>query len=135
MPVCARARERQAQIGAATPYRGSEEANGMEKTKIRVEVDDSDGLTMVRPHRQFHGKSKTALPAELEFGEDESLFAFRPGDGEELKGRYARVEAGGLVLTSDPDLYGSEDDRRAAGLMPLKRLAWGEWNMVGDFPS
>lgn len=106
----------------------------MEKTKIRVEFDESDGLTMVRPHRQFHGRSKTAYLAELEFEEDEKLFAFIPKEGEELKGRFAQVEeAKGMVVTSDPDLYGSEDDRKAAGLMPLKRLAFGEWNMLGDF--
>jgi hypothetical protein len=106
----------------------------MEKLKFRVEFDDSDGLTMVRPHRQFHGRSKAALAAELEFDEDEAVFAFLPKDGEELKGRSFAVEgAGGLVLTSDPDLYGTDADREAAGLTPLKRLKWGEWNMLGSF--
>jgi len=106
----------------------------MEKLKFRVEFDDTDVLPMVRPHRVFYGKSKTALPAELEFGEDEPVFAFIPGPGDDLKGRSCAVEgAKGLVLTSDPDLYGTDADREAAGLMPLKRLKWGEWNMLGKF--
>ena len=106
----------------------------MEKLKFRVEFDDEDGLTMVRPHRVFHGRSKTALAAELEFGEDEDVFAFIPGPGDDLKGRSFAVEgAKGMILTADPDLYGMDADREAAGLMPLKRLKWGEWQLLGKF--
>ncbi|OPZ40874.1 MAG: hypothetical protein BWY99_00379 [Synergistetes bacterium ADurb.BinA166] len=107
-----------------------------EKMKLRVEVSESDGIRAVRPHRAFYGHSKTAHVAELEYDEDERIFAFFPVEGEELQGRSTAVpEAGGIVLTSDPSLYGTDDDRRASGKMPLKRLSWGEWNMVGDFPE
>jgi hypothetical protein len=106
----------------------------MEKLRFRVEFDDSDGLNMVRPHRQYFGRSKNALSVELEFGEDEPVFAFIANENEEMKGRSSKVEGGrGLVLTSDPDLYGTPDDRSAAGLMPLKKLKWGEWNLVGGY--
>ena len=108
----------------------------MEKLKFRVEFDDADGLTMVRPHRVFYGGSKKdragALAAELEFGEDEPVFAIMPGPGDDLKGRSCVVEgAKGLILTADPDLYGTDADREAAGLTPAKRLKWGEWNPLG----
>lgn len=100
--------------------------------KFRVEFDD-EGLPMVRPHRQFYGRSKTALAVELDFGEDEDVFAFIAKDEEELKGRSVRVDgAKGLVLTADPELYGPDSNRRSAGLMPLRRLSWGEWNLLGD---
>jgi hypothetical protein len=111
----------------------------MEKMKFKFEWDDADGVRMLRPHRHFYGRIPPRgafVEAELEFGEDEPLYAFVPSPGEEPQGRsFAAAGAGGVVLTSDPALYGSEDERRAAGRMPLKQLEWGVWNLVGDFPE
>ncbi len=112
----------------------------MEKVKFRIEYDDSDGIegmAMVRPHRTYYGrgvldKKNPPVLVELEFDEDEAVFAFAPGPGEELKGRSAAVEGKRLAVTADPDLYGTDADRTAAGLQPLRRLKWGEWNVVGE---
>lgn len=105
----------------------------MDKLKFRVEFNDEGDFKFVRPHRTFFGKSKTALPVELEFGEDEPIYGVLVQDGEDTPGRSCRVEnTPGLVLTSDPTLYGTDADRQAAGKMTLKKLNWGEWNLITD---
>ena len=103
-----------------------------EKLKFRVECDDDGISKCVRLHRQFFGRSPSALPVELEFEEDEPVFGFLAKDDEPMFGRYFKVEGGfpGLTLTSDPSLYGTDIDRENAGLMPLKRLRWGEFSLI-----
>jgi len=104
-----------------------------EKLKFRVEFNDEGEFKFVRPHRVFYGKSKKALPAELEFEEHEDVYGVLVQDGEDTPGRSCRVpETPGLVLTSDPALYGTDADRKAAGKQTLKKLNWGEWNLIND---
>lgn len=111
----------------------------MEKWKFRVEFDGSvPNFPMLRPHRQWFGpiyKNMPVHPAELEFGEDEPVYAAVCDDSEGCPGRSTRVEKiPGLVLTAEPSLFGTEADRRSAGKMPFNKMNWGEWNLLGDPP-
>jgi hypothetical protein len=107
-----------------------------EKWKMRVEFDDDGLFKMVRPHRQYFGKDPKAFPAELDFGEDESIWAALCDDSEGCPGRSVRVvEVPGLVLTAEPEQFGSEADRRAAGKMVFNRMQFGQWCLLGDMPT
>jgi len=103
-----------------------------EKLKIRVEYEQDGPLKVVRPHRQFHGRGAVAEPLlfEVEWEEHETLFAgWAPDEG--TLGRAARNEkVPELVITADPQLYGTDADRTAAGKLTLKPVRFGEWNVL-----
>jgi hypothetical protein len=107
-----------------------------EKWKLRVEFDDDGLFKMIRPHRQFFGKDPKAYLAELDFNPDESVWAAMCDDEEGTPGRSCRVtEIPGLVLTAEPEQFGNESDRRAAGKMVFNRMKFGEWNLLGEMPT
>src|SRR5512135_3621392 len=105
-----------------------------EKIKIRVEFEQDGPLLVVRPHRQFYGRSAVAEPIlfEVEWEEHEELFACaKVDDSEGTLGRSARnPKVPGLVITPDPSLYGTDADRTAASRLTFKQLKWGEWNVL-----
>jgi hypothetical protein len=108
-----------------------------EKLKIRVEFEVTDGMKMVRPHRQFFGKSAVAEPClfEIEWEEHEDLYACCDvDDSEGTLGRAARCsekdKLPGIVITADPSLYGTDADRTAAGKLTFKQIKFGEWNCL-----
>jgi hypothetical protein len=106
-----------------------------EKLKIRFEYEKDGPLQVVRPHRQFFGRQAVAEPllVEIEFEEDEALYACMCKDDEDVsKGRTVLVgdKAPGLVVTADPGLFGTDDERMAAGKLTFVRLKWGEWNIL-----
>jgi len=106
------------------------------KTIFRVEFNDEGDFKFVRPHRQYYGRDKKVVKCELELGEDEPIFATLAADEEGCPGRSIRVEGvPGLVITAEPALFGTDDERRAMGRLPLKKLEFGEWNLVTEIPG
>ena len=104
-----------------------------EKLKIRVEYEQDGPLKVARPHRQFFGKGAVAEPLfiEVEWEEHEDLFGCLCDEREGTLGRSARsTKVPTLVITPDPLLYGTDDDRTAAGKLTFKRLKFGEWNVL-----
>ena len=104
-----------------------------DKLKIRVEYEQDGPLKVVRPHRFFHGKIAVAEPLyfEVEWEEHEDLFGCMCDESEGLLGRAARsAKVPTLLITPDPLLYGTDDDRTSAGKLTFKRLKFGEWNVL-----
>ena len=104
-----------------------------EKLKIRCEFEIDGPLKVVRPHRQFFGRSAVAEPllVEVEFEENEDLYGCLCDESEGSPGRAARVnKMPTLVITPDPLLFGSDADRTAAGKLTFKKLDFGQWNVL-----
>jgi hypothetical protein len=108
-----------------------------EAWKLRVEYNEEGTFKYIRPHRQFFGREQAKIkahPVELEFEEDEDIFGAFVDDSEVLQGRSAKVqEIPGLVLTSDPHLYGPEAARQLAGKPVFQKLEFGCWNLMNTF--
>ncbi len=112
-----------------------------DKMKLIVEISEDCGFKMMKPHRQYHGprfKGQILLDTELDFGEFEDIHASICDEGEETPGRSTKVgtfeDLPGkvLVITSDPALYGTPDERRAAGKMIFNKMDFGAWNLLGE---
>ena len=104
-----------------------------DKLKIRVEYDEDGPLKLVRPHRQFFGRMAVTEPllVEVEWEEHEELYGCLCPEDEGTLGRSARIEKmPTLVITPDPLLYGTDDERTAAGKLTFKKLQFGEWNAL-----
>lgn len=106
----------------------------IQKIKIRVEQEMDGPLYVVRPHREFFGRHAVAEPIlfEVEWEEHETLYGCIEVDAlEGTLGRAARNDkTPGLVITPDPSLYGTDDERRSAGKLTFQELKFGEWNML-----
>jgi len=104
-----------------------------DKGKIRVEAIEEGPLKLFRPHRQFFGhggRGAVSKPIlfELEYDDSENLAYALCDDSEILPGRSAKSsEIPGLVLTVEPDLFGTDADRLAAGKRIFRKLEWGVW--------
>jgi hypothetical protein len=104
-----------------------------DKLKIRVEYENDGPLKVVRPHREFFGRQAVVQPllVEVEWEEHEDLYGCICSDDEGAPGRSQRVSGvSGLVITPDPQLFGTDDERTAAGKLTFKKLSFGEWNIL-----
>jgi hypothetical protein len=101
-----------------------------DKLKHRVEFDTEGPMKVVRLHREFFGRSAVTEPllVEVEYEEQDKLFACLVDESEGTLGRSARVDKmPTLVVTPDPILYGSDADRTAAGKLTFVEVKFGEW--------
>jgi hypothetical protein len=113
-----------------------------EAWKLRVQFSSDDGMKMIRPFRQYFGdirKKDQPIGVEVHFEEDESIYACLLDATElashqwprSLPGRAVSVsEIEGLVLTPDPQLFGTDANRAAANQYPFVKLNMGEWNLL-----
>ena len=98
-----------------------------------VEVDDTDGLRMVRAHRTWYGRppkglEKVEVPG---YASDEPvIYAFQPEPDEAPEGMTAATGFGGMLVTAEPDRYGDPAAREASGKKAPRRLALGEWTLL-----
>jgi hypothetical protein len=101
---------------------------------VRIEYEHDGDLVMARPHRQFFGRGAVAEPIlfKIDYEETEPLFGcIEVDDSEGTPGRSARTDRiPGFVLTAEPQNFGTDADRLAAGKHTFVQLPFGEWSIM-----
>ena len=101
---------------------------------IRVEYELDGELIMARPHRQFFGRAAVAEPIlfKLDYEETDPIYGcIEVDDSEGTPGRSARTDKiQGFVLTVEPQLFGTDADRLAAGKNTFIQMPFGSWSIM-----